>query len=107
MEEIEGEEFYLMTEEMANELVNNFKKLSETVCFHYEEINSYTRIILEYSKKISEKEVEFYNQKLETSCFITRWWYKRKLQKAKDGLDAINLTIKEHNANRRSNQSPA
>lgn len=46
MEEIEGEEFYLMTKETANELVNNFKKLSETVCFHYEEINSYTRIIL-------------------------------------------------------------
>lgn len=102
MEVIEGKEFHVMTEETANELVKSFKELSGTVCFYSEEINSYTRSLLEYSKKISEKEVEYYNQKLETSCFITRWWYKRKLQKAKDELDAINITIKEHNANRRS-----
>lgn len=108
MEVIEGKEFHFITEETAKELTKKIDEMSKSIaCFSANEICSYVRRILEISKEISEKKVKFYTQKVETSCFIIRWWYKRKLQKAKDELKDINDTIKEHNANRRSNQSPA
>lgn len=102
MEVIEGKEFHVMTEETANELAKALKEACNSIKKFDEEIGKATDIILKKVKSDIEKDVEHYTQKVETSCFITRWWYKLKLQKAEDELKDINDTIKEHNANRRS-----
>lgn len=107
MEGINRKEFHVMTEETANELAKAFEETGNSINEFGKSIVNTTTTILSNIKSGIEKDVEHYTQKVETSCFITRWWYKRKLQKEKDRLEAINNIIKQYNANRRSNQSPA
>lgn len=107
MEVIEGKEFHVMTEETANELAKALRESKANIQGISEEVRKVTPIILNKIKSDIEEYVEHYTQKAETSCFITRWWYKLKLQQAKCGLEAINDIIKKYYANRRSDKSPA
>lgn len=107
MEGINRKEFYVMTEETANELANGFVGFHDAINEFCESVEYMSITIINCIKSDTEKDVEHYTKKVRTSCFITRWWYKRKLQKAKCGLVYINELINEYNANRRINQSPA
>ena len=107
MEVIEGKEFHVMTEETANELAKAFEEVGNAINGFGKSIVNTTTTIFNRIKSSIEKDVEHYTKKVETSCFITRWWYKRKLQKAKCRLVYINEVINEYNANRRSDKSPA
>lgn len=107
MKTIEEKEFHVMTEETANELAKTFEEVGNAISWFGNSLVNMTPTILNRIKSGIEKDVEYYTKKVETSCFITRWWYKRKLQKAKCRLVYINEIINEYNANRRSNQSPA
>ncbi len=102
MEVIEGKEFHVMTEETANELAKDLRESKANIQGISEEVRKVTPIILNKIKSDIEEYVEHYTEKVETSCFITRWWYKRKLQKAKCRLVYINEVINKYNANRRS-----
>lgn len=84
-----------------------FEEVGNAISGFGKSIVNMTPTILNRIKYGIEKDVEHYTKKVETSCFITRWWYKRKLQKAKCRLVYINDIIKKHYADRRSNQSPA
>lgn len=102
-----SDSFVPITEETANALAKAFKEARNSIKKFGEEIGKTTDIILKKVKSDIEKDVEHYTQKAETSCFIIRWWYKRKLQKAEDNLEAINDIIKEYYANRGGDKSPA
>ena len=106
MEVIEGKEFHVMTEETANGLAKAFENFI-SACEEFPK--TYSNVFDLHFQNLKLKHefgVRYYTQKLETSCFLTRWWYKRKLQKEKDRLEAINDIIKRYNANR-SDKSPA
>lgn len=107
MEVIEGKNFHVMTEETANELSKAFEETNKSINDFCKALGNTAITILNNIKSDIEKDVEHNAQKVESACFITRWWYKRKLQKSKDKLDGINYIIERYNANRRSDKSPA
>lgn len=97
MEVIEGKEFHVMTEETANELAKAFEDFIPACEEFHKTYSNILDLHFQNLKLKHEFGVLYYTQKVETSCFITRWWYKRKLQKEKDRLEAINDIIKKYN----------
>lgn len=101
------QEFQYITKETANEFVKAFEALGEAINDSDKTYNHVLDLHFQNLKSKHESGVLYYTQKVETSCFITRWWYKRKLQKEKDRLEAINVIIKEYYESRGSDKSPA
>lgn len=79
MEIIEGKEFHVMTEETANALAKVYKELGSAFKEFNKTYCNALDLFFQNLKSRHEFGVLYYTKKVRTSCFITRWWYKRKL----------------------------
>ena len=86
---MDNKDYDTITEDTAQDLIDAFQKCNESLD-EFENVwqRNYGVLVDEIKLKCAEK-LMFYTDKYAQATFVTRWYWKRKMEKFVKGIDVL------------------